>query len=99
MKSLDWRWLIPRIAAAVLIAATLGSTLGWIYTVRKLNEQTAYRPVALEALQARQSERNAARADDAVHGDAFGPTPSLTRSLSASASASALEARLPTRTR
>jgi hypothetical protein len=35
-------------AALALIASMLGSLSGWLYTVRKLNEQVAYRPVAAE---------------------------------------------------
>ncbi len=63
------RHLLPRIAALALIAATLGSLSGWLYTVRKLNEQVAYRPIAAELLRARAT--------------AAAKTPRLARPLSA----------------
>lgn len=61
MKRDKRRRFAPRLAAAALVAATLGSFSGWLFTVRQFNEQAAYQAAGAEALHARAAASPVAR--------------------------------------
>jgi len=48
--------LLSRIFAIAVVATTVGSVVGWSYTVRELNALVAYKPVGAEALRAAEAK-------------------------------------------